>query len=738
MIPGSKKRQINFYDIVLYTALARKHLRLMFLLICAMLMVGLNWYVYARPAYHARALIRMSYVPQPIDSDKVYRDGRVNMLFRELGGTYLLERTAHALGIPGHAKTIALTYIFKVKASQNIEKNLEIDVMANSPELAQKFPEELIRQYTAFRLERRMHDREATIQTYQKDLAELEDKITENRNQRFDQHELQDVTKVEIEAASLRTIPLDLVIVKKRIDDIGKIVVKLADPTLDPVAKLSLINSINEKDASLSVGQEIQTDPDDPNGLNDPLEKEGALHTMPTSAKNDVIVVPQMVKSAQPWEQLVTEAEAIKAKIAEGEQKGYLPGHRIMVELGKQLDDVNRKLGVEVQVAANRLQLQYAQLLNKKTDMESRLPEYEKVQRRLAEITQTGKIYDASQLPWHRYAEDLQKRLEALDFAQDKERIDLQYRELVEAKKVADSPNRFKIAIASLMAGLFLAIGIPFLIEYLDHTLNNLEQVESAFQLRGLGIVPKLADQGVSRSNSGEIERSPSSAENSLVENFRVIRTNLLSMGALTKDPKMIMVTSAVPKEGKTVVASNLAISFAQNSCRTLLMDTDLRRGRLHRLFGYRKSPGLSDVLGGLCTLEEALRPSLHENLTILSAGKHVDRGAELLSSEKFKEVMATLRERYDRILIDTPPVLGLSETSVLQNHVDGVVFVIWSGKTPIRTMQSAIDMLQANGANFYGFVLNRLDLSSSENYYQYYYYSHDYYYHTAHALENS
>jgi Mrp family chromosome partitioning ATPase len=97
---------------------------------------------------------------------------------------------------------------------------------------------------------------------------------------------------------------------------------------------------------------------------------------------------------------------------------------------------------------------------------------------------------------------------------------------------------------------------------------------------------------------------------------------------------------------------------------------------------------------------------------------------------------MARLRSQYDRIIVDTPPVLGLSETSVLQNQVDGVLFVIWSGRTPIRNMKTAIDILSANGANFYGFILNRLDLSATTNYYQYYYYSSDYY-HNYHVLEN-
>jgi capsular exopolysaccharide synthesis family protein len=225
--------------------------------------------------------------------------------------------------------------------------------------------------------------------------------------------------------------------------------------------------------------------------------------------------------------------------------------------------------------------------------------------------------------------------------------------------------------------------------------------------------------------------------EQTLQENFRVIRTNLISMGTLTKAPHVIMVTSSLPKEGKTVVSSNLAVSFSQMGARTLLIDADLRRGRIHRLFGLRKTPGLSSILLDKLPLEDALRPTGKDNLHVMTAGEHLNTGTELLSSARFAELLTELRGRYDRIIIDTPPVLGLSETSAIQQVVDGVVFVAWCGRTPIKTMQVSIEMLANNGANFYGFVLNRLDLNSATNYYQYYYYSNDYY-RNYHALENA
>ena len=305
---------------------------------------------------------------------------------------------------------------------------------------------------------------------------------------------------------------------------------------------------------------------------------------------------------------------------------------------------------------------------------------------------------------------------------------------IVDLKTDPVSPSKLNLLVFSLAAGLVLAFAVPFLIEYLDFTLSNMEEVETTFQMRGLGIVPQLTNSG---GNPMLLGVGDENGDRNLVENFRVVRTNLIAMGTLSKAPHVTMITSAMPKEGKTVISSNLAISFNQMGEKTLLIDTDLRRGRLHRLFGLRKSPGLSDVLMGKVSLEDGLRPAGKDGLTILSAGEHLESGTELLSSAKFADLMVELRGRYERIIMDTPPVLGLSETSILQNYVDGVLFVIWSGRTPIRNMKTAIDILQSNGANFYGFILNRLDLTATANYYQYYYYSSDYY-HSYHALENA
>ena len=707
----------------MYVAVARKHLRLMALLMCLSLTGGLVYYIYAKPIYYSKALVNIDYLALPVDTDKLYKDGRIRAVIRQLIAPHVRERTARALGVKASEREITRSYVLKIATRLNSEQNLELEIWPSTREWAAKWSETMVREFLLDRQEKRIAENEEAIKGFETEYENINAKLHDKLDKKFDFKTEQDVTQSAILLNSMRELPLTLARIAKRIDEMGRVRVRLTDSDLDVIARLSLISSVEKKtESQLGIGQMVST----PASAEAP--KDGAE---PPAPANSVVVVPPMVKSVEPWEAVAKEQQQIKSLIEEA-ARTYLPGHRKMMELAKQLDTVNRQLDTEYQVAQNRFDLEYQELINKRKDLDAKLPEYQEVLKKHESLTQQANSMTRGDLPYLRYLDELSKKINAIKFGGEKERVDLNYLGLLELRDDPVSPNRLKLALFALLLGTILSLGVPFLIEYLDHTLTNLEQVESTFQLRGLGIVPKLES-----TETLALISTDDSKVNSLIENFRVIRTNVLSMGSLSKTPHVIMVTSAMPKEGKTVVSSNLAISFAHTGVRTLLIDTDLRRGRLHRLFGYRKSPGLSNVLLDEIGLDEACRPTNHENLTVLSAGRHLQTGTELLASQKFIDLMATLRGRYERIIVDTPPVLGLSETSIMQGLVDGVLFVIWSAHTPIRNMKAAIEMLQANGANFYGFVLNRLDLSATQNYYQYYYYSHDYYYHR-HALENA
>jgi len=720
MIPGLKRRVFNFYDVMMYVAIARKHLRLMLLLMCLTCMGSLVYYVFARPVFYARSLVRVeSIVPLPVDEETVFHDSNMRAVVMQLQAPYVIERTAQKLGVKKSAREIQRKVIKKVAIRLTSDKNLEIEVWGYLNNMTVKWAETLVGEFLKFREEKRIQYRALAVKAYNDEMARIGEQLDKTLESKFNFRDEKDLTRAEIEENLIRAIPHEVVHLKQQLSQMESVRANLAEPGLDIVAKLSLIASM-DKEIHLNLGQIVGATPD----TKPDVER-------PTS--DQVVVVPSVATAVEPWEAFEREQRRIQSEIADA-SKIYLPGHKKMIALRKQLDEVNRHLDLEYQFAKNRFDLKYQSLIDRVRELEAKLPEYQEISKKYAKVQQESALHDAGELAWNNMFGTLAKNVKTLDFAEDKERINLEYLGLMEQKDTPVSPNRFRIVLIAFFLGGVLGIGVPLLIEYLDHTISNVEQVETTFQMRGLGIIPQIT---ASESERPALLNLEASDERNLVENFRVIRTNLLSMGTLTKNPCVIMTTSAMPKEGKTVVSSNLAISFAQMGAKTLIIDTDLRRGRLHRLFGLRKSPGLSNVLLNRITLDEALRPTGKEGLTIMTAGEHLETGTELLGSEKFTNLMQELRGRYDRVIMDTPPVLGLSETSILQNHVDGVLFVIWSGRTPIRNMKTAIDMLQANGANFYGFVLNRLDLSATTNYYQYYYYSNDYY-HSYHALENA
>jgi capsular exopolysaccharide synthesis family protein len=263
------------------------------------------------------------------------------------------------------------------------------------------------------------------------------------------------------------------------------------------------------------------------------------------------------------------------------------------------------------------------------------------------------------------------------------------------------------------------------LLEYLNSRVSDVEHAEETLRIRALGVVPKITDVSF---DSLVLHSDSSKPDSHLKESFRLIRTNLTINSESGALPQVILVTSSMPQEGKTCVAANLALSFATKGEKTLLIDGDLRRGRSHKLFEIQHRPGLSDILSNRATLAECIHPVGHENLTLLPCGKHINSASELLDSDAFGNLITEFRGKYQRIILDSPPVLGLSETLIMQRHTDGVMLVIWSDFTPMSSVKSAMQALQVNGANFCGFVLNRLDFSALTNRYKYFYYAPLYY----------
>jgi capsular exopolysaccharide synthesis family protein len=201
---------------------------------------------------------------------------------------------------------------------------------------------------------------------------------------------------------------------------------------------------------------------------------------------------------------------------------------------------------------------------------------------------------------------------------------------------------------------------------------------------------------------------------------FRTLRTNL-RFSHVDAPRRVVLVTSAGPAEGKSTVLANLGRSLAASGRRTLLVDTDLRKPSLHRVFGLNRTPGLIDVLAGDATVSEALRKTGCEGLELLTCGPRPANPAELIESRRLQELVAEFRESFDYVLLDSPPSGGLIDASLLSVLADGVIFVVEPRRFDSRLLRSALRQLERGGARIYGAVINKADRDDNASIYGYY-----------------
>ena len=738
MVPKAKKSVISEADIMMYLALGFKHARLMLLLLCLSMVSGLVYYTFARPVYRSRALIRyrpLSY-PSMVDSQKLFRDARDAAVRKELASPHIQVRTAKRLGVEVTWNELQAKYLKQVRVTFNSEHNIEVEVYPYSYDWAVRWPETLLQEYLLNRDERRIEQIKTTFQAFTEDMADLQKRMDDLFNQKFDFSSSNEFTRMTIELNRYSEVPRQIRTVQAQLTIMDRTREALQNNSRDTIVKLSLLAGA-EKDL-----QFVET-----KGNQSVIQ----LNIGETVPKEDtasgVVVIPSMVASTltKPWEELDKEQRRLQ-QLAFETGRVYLSRHPKMMAIQKQLDDVNRALDLELAAEQNRFDLRYAHLEDKLRGFERQLPDYEGTRRRYEKYTKEYQHIDKGQLAWSRVYDEMSKKLSALDFGADNVRAQLEYGGLLQASEEPVAPNRYKLVFYFLLVGLGLAVAVPSLIEYLDNRVSDVDQVEETLHIRGLGIVPRVIEAPV------DTLLLPDAGRRSVahvMENFRLIRTNLILNSTTPALPQVILVTSSMPQEGKTIVAAHLAMSFAQKGEKTLLIDADLRRGRVHRIFGCENRPGLTEVLRGERPLEDAFRLVGHgsgngedhdpgdgkEKLTLITCGRHIHWASELLDSPAFSKTLDDLRQKYQRIIVDTPPVLGLSDTSIIQRLVDGVVLVIWSEFTPMRTVKTAVQTLQTNGAKFAGFVLNRLDFTALTNRYKYFYYS-PYYYHRYKAIE--
>ncbi len=278
-----------------------------------------------------------------------------------------------------------------------------------------------------------------------------------------------------------------------------------------------------------------------------------------------------------------------------------------------------------------------------------------------------------------------------------------------------------KFIMLGIFGGLAAGVGLALGLNYLDPSLRTIDQVERRTGLNVVAAVPQLKREAMRRGGGGALLPAVSERKELVAEAFRTMRATLATISGREKN-RVFLITSALPSEGKTFSSSNFAATLAQQGFRTLLIDADLRKPSVGRLlFNENKKPGLSEVLLGMVRPDEAIIGTKVENLFVMPAGGIAPNPSELLAQDKLREILDDLRGKYDRIVIDSSPVLAVRDPLLLAHLVDTCCLIIRAGATPGRASAQAVRLLAEAGTPASGIVLNGIRQGSS-TYYAYAY----------------
>lgn len=401
---------------------------------------------------------------------------------------------------------------------------------------------------------------------------------------------------------------------------------------------------------------------------------------------------------------------AEKARLA----SRYLPGHPDLIKVEGQIDSARAALVAQRSRVIESARNDYEAAIHEERSFSGQLE------------SQKGAAMDLDRksgayLVLQRQAETNRQVYQSLLQQQKELRVvsnsrtnNVQVMDRAEVPGAPFSPNARRDWFTAIVAGLIVALGLAFGMEYLDDTVKTPDDVTGRLRLPMLGLVPAVPGT--------QVPLLSETVPNDFGEAFRSLRTSLV-FTASPDGPRVVAVTSSHPLEGKTTTACNLGIVLALGGSRVLLVDADMRRPGLHTVVGVPNETGLSHLLVGQARVRDAVQKTSQQNLFVISAGRIPPNPSELLTSDRMNALVDNLRSGpFDWVIIDTPPVLAVTDAVLVSRSVGSVVFVIGSEMTRRMHAERAIETLSAGRPKSIGAVLNRVDLNRNKYYYSRYY----------------
>lgn len=399
--------------------------------------------------------------------------------------------------------------------------------------------------------------------------------------------------------------------------------------------------------------------------------------------------------------------KALKSKIADIERQ-------LALQLNNQAKAYIEVLDIKYQTAKQRedeLMASYKQEEKAAQDLNVKATEYAVIESKLERSK--------------RFCEILDERIKELNVSEDTGALNVNILEAARPAELATSPKRAKIVAVSLILGILFGIGFAVIRELMDWRLRSTDEISAILAVPVLGIVPSMGGKGKKAvtDHGQKVHLEPKS---SVAEAYRTIRTAVF-FSVPKGQARTILVTSPAPNDGKTTMVSNLAIAMAQAGQKTLVVDADFRKPMQHNVFAFTNETekGLSSVLAGQISLDEAIRHCPTEGLDLLTSGPDVPNPSELLNSEAFANLLKELTHRYDRIVIDSPPITPVADSQILAAICDATILVLRAEKSTKKAAQQAKEALVGVGAHVLGAIVN--DVSPRHS--RYGYYSHYGYY---------
>jgi exopolysaccharide transport family protein len=408
------------------------------------------------------------------------------------------------------------------------------------------------------------------------------------------------------------------------------------------------------------------------------------------------------------------------------------PSYPKVAQLNSQLKEIDAQILLETKKVVGKIRGQYMAAVQRENMLHEAL---EKQKQEANKLNESAIEYSILKRDLESYRTLYEGLLEKMKEAGVSAGLKSNNFRIVDSARVPTAPiepNIPRNLSFAFMLGLTSGVGLAFLLEGLDNTVRTTEQAQMISGLPPLGMIPLGSRSAREGANAKRLVIATSKEavelvtqvrpQSQMAESYRALRTSLL-LSNLGAPPKVIMITSALPQEGKTTTSINCAVVLAQKGIRVLLIDADLRRPSIHKTLGMGPRSGLSNVLTGSATLQQTItRSPILPNLSVLPAGTPPPNPAELLASPNMRDVLEELRGQYDHIVVDTPPTLSVTDAVVLSPRADAIVLVIRSGQTTKQALRRSRDILTQVNAKVSGVLLNAVDLTSPDYYYYYEY----------------